>query len=116
MSLKVLYKAIAYLRLSKEDGDEAESNSIRNQRILIEDYVKRQADIKLIGEKVDDGYSGVNFDRPGFQEMMELIRDGKVNCVIVKDLSRFARNFVGIREIPSTDISFPERAVYCHQR
>ena len=50
MSLKVLYKAIAYLRLSKEDGDEAESNSIRNQRILIEDYVKRQADIKLIGE------------------------------------------------------------------
>ena len=94
MSLKVLYKAIAYLRLSKEDGDEAESNSIRNQRILIEDYVKRQADIKLIGEKVDDGYSGVNFDRPGFQEMMELIRDGKVNCVIVKDLSRFARNFV----------------------
>ena len=45
MSLKVLYKAIAYLRLSKEDGDEAESNSIRNQRILIEDYVKRQADI-----------------------------------------------------------------------
>lgn len=94
MSLKILYKAIAYLRLSKEDGDEAESNSIRNQRILIEDYVKRQADIKLIGEKVDDGYSGVNFDRPGFQEMMELIRDGKVNCVIVKDLSRFARNFV----------------------
>lgn len=58
------------------------------------DYVNRQSDIKLVGEKIDDGYSGVNFDRPGFQEMMELVRSGKVNCIIVKDLSRFARNFV----------------------
>lgn len=61
MSTKALYKAIAYLRLSKEDGDEAESNSIKNQRILVTDYVNRQSDIKLVGEKIDDGYSGVNF-------------------------------------------------------
>ncbi len=94
MSPKVLYKAIDYLRLSKDDGDEAESNSIKNQRTLITDFVARHSDIKLVDEKVDDGYSGVTFDRPGFQEMMELVRAGKVNCVIVKDLSRFGRNFV----------------------
>ncbi len=94
MSSKVLYKAIAYLRLSKDDGDESESNSIKNQRTLINDYVSRHSDIKLLEEKVDDGYSGVTFERPGFQEMMELVRAGKVNCVIVKDLSRFGRNFV----------------------
>lgn len=94
MSSKVLYKAIDYLRLSKDDNEKSESNSIANQRLLITDFVRRQPDIKLVDEMVDDGYSGVNFDRPGFQAMMELVRSGKVNCIIVKDLSRFGRNFV----------------------
>lgn len=94
MSSKVLYKAIDYLRLSKDDNEKSESNSIANQRLLITDFVNRQPDIKLVDEMVDDGYSGVSFDRPGFQAMMELVRSGKVNCIIVKDLSRFGRNFV----------------------
>ena len=94
MSSKVLYKAIDYLRLSKDDNEKSESNSIANQRLLITDFVRRQPDIRLVDEMVDDGYSGVNFDRPGFQAMMESVRSGKVNCIIVKDLSRFGRNFV----------------------
>ncbi len=96
MSSKVLYKAIDYLRLSKDDNEKSESNSIANQRLLITDFVNRQPDIKLVDEKVDDGYSGVTFDRPGFQAMMELVRSDKVNCIIVKDLSRFGRNFVEV--------------------
>lgn len=60
------------LRLSSEDKEKAvESNSIKNQRQLILEFLKKHPEIRLIGEKVDDGYSGVNFDRPGFQEMME---------------------------------------------
>lgn len=61
MSSKVLYKAIDYLRLSKDDNEKSESNSIANQRLLITDFVRRQPDIKLVDEMVDDGYSGVNF-------------------------------------------------------
>ena len=95
MKTKAQYKAIMYLRLSNDDGDKnIESNSIKNQRQLILEYLKKYPEIKLVGEKVDDGYTGVNFNRPGFQEMMEEIRSGKCNCVIVKDLSRFARNFI----------------------
>ena len=92
MRTKAQYTGIMYLRLSSEDKEKAvESNSIKNQRQLILEFLKKHPEIRLIGEKVDDGYSGVNFDRPGFQEMMEEIRSGRCNCVIVKDLSRFAR-------------------------
>lgn len=95
MRTKAQYTGIMYLRLSSEDKEKAvESNSIKNQRQLILEFLKKHPEIRLIGEKVDDGYSGVNFDRPGFQEMMEEIRSGRCNCVIVKDLSRFARNFI----------------------
>lgn len=93
--LKTKYKAIIYLRLSKEDGDKEESYSISNQRDLAIDFISRHPDINLIGEKIDDGYTGSNFDRPHFQEMIDLITRGEVNCVIVKDLSRFARDYIG---------------------
>jgi DNA invertase Pin-like site-specific DNA recombinase len=82
-----------YLRLSKEDGDKEESNSITGQRELLRSYAQNMSDITVVGEKVDDGFSGVSFQRPAFIEMMEDIRAGNVNCVIVKDLSRFGRNF-----------------------
>lgn len=95
MKTKALYDAIMYLRLSLDDGEKAhESNSIKNQRLFIQEFLKKHPEIRLVGEKVDDGYTGVNFNRPGFQEMMEEIRAGRCNCVIVKDLSRFARNFI----------------------
>ncbi len=83
-----------YGRLSREDGGKLESDSIKNQRDLIHDYVAKHPELKLVMEGYDDGYTGTNFDRPHFQEMMAAIEAGKVNCVIVKDLSRFGRNHI----------------------
>lgn len=88
------FQATAYLRLSYTENHENESDSIANQKKLIEDYLKGHPDIELVSEKVDDGYSGILFDRPAFQEMMQDITDGKVNCVIVKDLSRLGREYI----------------------
>ena len=88
------WRAALYLRLSKEDGDKEESDSIANQRgLLISHIQKHLPDVTVIAEKVDVGFSGATFQRPRFIEMMEEIRAGKINCVIVKDLSRFGRNF-----------------------
>jgi len=88
------YHACIYARLSQEDGDKSESDSIVSQKAMIREYVADHPEIEIVSEKVDEGYSGVNFERPGFQEMMEEIRDRKVDCVIVKDLSRFGRNYI----------------------
>lgn len=94
-----IYQAAIYLRLSKEDGDVAaggrpESNSISNQKDLIMDYVGKHPEIHVHSVRVDDGYSGVDFNRPNFQQMLDDIRTGSVDCVIVKDLSRFGRNYI----------------------
>lgn len=88
------YRAAIYVRLSKEDGDKAESDSIVNQKELIRAYLKDMPDIEVHSVRVDDGFSGANFDRPAFKQMLSDIRAGVIDCVIVKDLSRFARNFV----------------------
>lgn len=93
MSNKI-YNACIYARLSRDDGDKLESDSITNQKALIRDFLSKHPEIYVVSEKTDDGYSGVNFDRPAFQEMMDEIRSGKVNCVVVKDLSRFGRNYI----------------------
>ena len=98
-SIDKIYYAAIYLRLSKEDGDlssgeKKESNSIANQRKLIEDYLSRNPEITLVQEFCDDGYTGANFDRPDFQRMMEQVKTGKINCIIVKDLSRFGRDYI----------------------
>lgn len=94
MKQKLLYHAAAYIRLSREDGDKTESDSIGNQKKLIADYLKSQPDIILYDSYVDDGFSGTNFERPGFKRMMTDMETGKVNCVIVKDLSRFGRDYI----------------------
>lgn len=91
---KETYRACIYTRLSRDDGDKPESDSIANQRALIRDYLKQHKEITIVSEHSDDGYSGVNFERPGFAEMMDEIREGKVDCVVVKDLSRFGRNYI----------------------
>ncbi len=83
-----------YVRLSREDGDKLESDSISNQKELISQFIKSQPDLKFADEYVDDGYSGTNFDRPGFKRLLEDAEQGKINCVIVKDLSRFGRNYI----------------------
>ncbi|MBR6321934.1 MAG: recombinase family protein, partial [Lachnospiraceae bacterium] len=88
------YKAAAYIRLSYTDDRQNESDSVGNQRRLIEDFVQRNPDIEIVMEKIDDGYSGIIFDRPAFKEMMQEVADGAINCVIVKDLSRLGREYI----------------------
>ena len=85
--------AVMYLRLSKEDGEKVESNSISNQREIINSYVKRNQ-ITMVKEYVDDGYSGANFDRPNFKEMIKDAYDKQFDTIIVKDLSRFGRDYI----------------------
>lgn len=86
------YRAALYIRLSKEDGDKAESDSVVNQKSLLTGFVGAQPDIELHDCYIDDGFSGASFDRPDFNRMMTDVYAGRVNCVIVKDSSRFGRN------------------------
>ena len=97
------FKVAIYLRLSKEDDDlscssgaKSESNSISNQRKLIYDFMKSHPELDLYDEYKDDGKSGSNFDRAEFQRMMKDIEAGKVNCVVVKDQSRFGRDYIDV--------------------
>lgn len=85
--------ACMYLRLSREDGDSNESNSISNQRQLIKSYAKEK-NIDLSFEYVDDGYSGSNFERPNFKNMIDDLNKGKFSIIMVKDLSRFGRDYI----------------------
>lgn len=89
-----IYHAALYLRLSKEDGDKTESNSISHQRDLISNFIKSMPEIRICSERIDDGFSGVDFKRPAFNLMMEDVKAGRINCIIVKDLSRFGRNYI----------------------
>jgi DNA invertase Pin-like site-specific DNA recombinase len=93
-----VYKAAMYLRISKEDGKDAGSESIDNQKHLIKEFIKEKQEIELMIELIDDGYSGLNFNRPAFRIMLDLVKTGKINCIIVKDLSRFGRNFIEVGE------------------
>lgn len=88
-----------YLRLSREDGDKedgnkSESDSIANQRDLISAFLEKHPEITLHKVRIDDGYTGVNFDRPDFISMMESVKNKEINCIIVKDFSRLGRNFI----------------------
>lgn len=87
-----------YLRLSSEDEVSIESISIGNQRKLIHDYIKMnlEVDSSNIIEFLDDGYSGTNFNRPGIQALLESVKSGEIDCIIVKDLSRFGRNYIEV--------------------
>lgn len=125
------FQAAVYLRLSREDGDVTDggktvSNSIANQNELVMDYLKSHPEIKVVDTYTDDGFSGVNFERPEFQRMLSDIRQSKIDCVIVKDLSRFGRNYIesgryiekifpmlGIRFIAITDGYDSINDTYC---
>jgi len=91
-----IYRVVIYLRLSVDDGDSRESDSISNQRLLIESYLAGKAEFTVTKVCVDDGFTGTNFNRPGFQEMMKLVENGEADCIIAKDLSRFGRDFSGV--------------------
>ena len=95
------YDTALYLRLSKEDGDVAsgsknESNSIANQKSLIMDYLQSRPEFRVVSIREDDGFSGTDFNRPAFQAMMEDVKKGVINCIIVKDLSRLGRNYIEV--------------------
>ena len=92
MEKQIKYKAVVYIRLSSADDKPGESDSVANQRKLIEEYLKNHPELEVAGEFVDDGVSGIVFDRPSFNAMMAFIQDGGANCVITKDLSRLGRD------------------------
>lgn len=95
-------KIAIYLRLSLADGDlkkgsKDESNSIENQRMLLHDYIGKQEDLfGEIVEYVDDGYTGTNFNRPAFQKMIVNLKQGDIKVIMVKDLSRLGRDYIGV--------------------
>lgn len=105
-SIAELNKWVAlYVRLSRDDDNEGDSNSIANQIKILEKYAKEH---NITNYKIykDDGYSGTNFNRPGFQEMLLDIENGNVSMVVVKDMSRFGRNYLEVGMY--TEIRFPE--------
>ena len=88
------YLCASYSRLSQDDGDKEESNSIVNQKALIRDFMSEYPELQLVEEYADDGFSCVNFERPDFKRMMQDVKSQRINCIIVKDLSRFGRNYI----------------------
>ena len=90
------WKAGVYCRLSSDDGDNAESDSIKNQRELITYYLKKEENLKIVDFYADDGFSGTSFNRPEFKRMFNDMVNGKINTIIVKDLSRFGRNYIEV--------------------
>ena len=88
-----IFKIAIYIRLSREDGDDMESESVTNQRSLLIGYLKAQG-LVAVDIYVDDGYTGTNFERPEFKRMLNDIENGKINMVITKDLSRLGRDHI----------------------
>lgn len=96
MNMQNKYNVALYLRLSRDDNDgNSESMSISNQRALLKDYVQERG-WSISDIYIDDGYSGTNFNRPDFQRMIADINEGRINCVVTKDLSRFGRNYAQV--------------------
>ena len=85
-----------YIRLSREDGDKEESDSVGNQRDMLCAYIEGNEQFRLFDVYIDDGYTGTNFKRPGFKRMVGDMKEGRINCIIVKDLSRFGRDYIGV--------------------
>ena len=114
-----------YCRLSREDGDRMESDSIGNQRKLLEEYIENHPELTVAECYADDGYTGTNFQRPAFQRMLRNMESGHIRCVLVKDLSRFGRDYIetgrylerwlpehGVRFIAVTDNIDSDRGAY----
>lgn len=97
-----------YERLSRDDESQSESNSITNQKQYLEEYA-RQHGFRNIRHFTDDGYSGTNFNRPGFNELLEEIKAGHVSCLITKDMSRLGRNYLQVD--PYTEILLPDKGI-----
>lgn len=98
-----------YLRLSREDGDKAESDSIANQRKILTSYCQSHPELQLVEFYIDDGCTGTHFDRPAFRRMERDWEQGRINCVLVKDLSRFGRDYIEAGRY--LERVFPEREI-----
>lgn len=105
--------AAAYARTSKDDSD---NSSIENQIELIRDFAKTKPDIEIVSELEDSGFSGIDFIRPSFGELMKDIEAGRINCVVVKDLSRLGRNYIEVGELMDEIFSPIRRAAYSRYR
>ena len=103
-----IYNTALYLRLSRDDESYGDSVSIETQRTILQQYAKEHG-LHVVGEYVDDGWSGTNFERPNFQRMMDDVDAGKVNCIVTKDLSRFGREHVMMDYY--LEFLFPEKRV-----
>ena len=106
---EILILAGEYGRLSVEDGDDIEQNSIGNQQKITLHYLEEHPEIKLVDTYYDNGYTGMNYERPGFIRMLKDLKSGRINCVIVKDISRLGRHFVMTSEF--VERTFPEMGV-----
>lgn len=93
-----VYRTAMYLRLSRDEEGKNESGSITNQRTMLLSFLSEREDLELAAEFADDGYSGFDFERPQFQEMMKAVKNGEIDCIVVKDLSRLGRNFLKTEE------------------
>ena len=95
-----IWAVAQYIRLSQEDNDtgdgKLESNSITSQKALLNEFIEEHDDLIVYDTYVDDGYTGTDFNRPGFQRLLEDMRKGNINCVLVKDLSRLGRNYIEV--------------------
>ncbi|MDL2274032.1 recombinase family protein [Oscillospiraceae bacterium OttesenSCG-928-G22] len=105
MNLQATYSVGIYARLSKDDERAGESMSIENQRSILRDYVSQQPGWVLHDEYIDDGISGATMERPGFQRMIQDARDGVINLLLCKDMSRFGRNYIEVGQY--TDYILP---------
>ena len=103
------YSVGIYVRLSKDDERAGESVSIENQKLMLRKYVTEQG-WDEVGCYVDDGFSGTNLERPGIQRLLEDAKDGRVNLILVKDMSRLGRNYIEVGRL--TDYVFP--MIGCH--
>lgn len=105
------YNTAIYIRLSREDGDNLESESITNQRDILINYINKNKDLIYVDEYVDDGYTGSNFERPGWKNLMRDVSKRKINTIITKDLSRMGRDYITMgnyieREFPEKNIRY----------
>ena len=106
--MKQPYNTALYMRLSRDDESYGDSVSIETQRTILRRFAEEN-NLHVVGEYIDDGWSGTNFDRPNFQRMMQDVDAGKVNCIASKDLSRFGREHIMMDYY--LEFVFPEKGI-----
>ena len=106
--MKQPYNTALYMRLSRDDENYGDSVSIETQRTILQQFAKEQ-ELHVVGEYIDDGWSGTTFERPSFKRMMADVDAGRVNCIVTKDLSRFGRDHIMVGYY--LEYVFPEKQV-----